>query len=143
VTFFLDGLFTISDGVDTIMSVAFENAELHFQATASGSDFKLARAGASFIGNNALPGQIVTYTAGTNAAFLAMLGGMDVGGSQEFSFTVENLDGGMMINGDPLGVEDDFEFSSSFSGQSELIPEPAALGMIGLGLLVIARRRAA
>ncbi|QNN23384.1 PEP-CTERM sorting domain-containing protein [Planctomycetales bacterium ZRK34] len=153
VTLFLTGSFTVSDGVDDILTVSFSNAELHFNATQFGNDYMVntnGTAGGSIFANNLLPTQDVVYTAGTNATFLGLLGGMDFGGAQELSFTVESLDeavpfmdGGtdLIFNGDPEGVGENFVFSSSFSGQSELVPEPAALGMIGMGLLVIVRRR--
>lgn len=153
VTLFLTGSFSITDGMDTVLTVGFENAELHFNASNVGNNFTVntnGTAGGSLIGNNAIPGQVVTYTAGDSAAFLSLLGGMDFGGAQEFSFTVESLDeanpmgdigSNLVFNGDPEGVGENFVFSSSFSGQSELVPEPAALGMVGIGMLLIARRR--
>lgn len=150
VTFFLDGSFTISDGADSVLTVDFEGAELHFNATpAGGGDFILSKAGANFIGNDAIPGQSVTYTAGSSATFLDLLNGLDFGGSQEFSFTVETLNEAnpffdamtMIMVSDEPGVGESFVFDSSFSGQSELVPEPAALSMIGLGVLAMVRRR--
>ena len=157
ITLFLTGSFSIKDGTpahDTILTVDFTNAELHFLATGIGGNYTVqtnGTAGGMINGNNAIPGQSVTYTAGTNATFLGLLGGMDFGGAQEFGYTVESLDeanpfadmGSTLAFGTNNGgsVGENFVFSSSFSGQSELVPEPAALSMVGLGLLLIARRR--
>lgn len=152
VGFILDGSFTISTLADTILTVNFSGAELNIPATPFNGSRFLSNAGGSFFANTAI-GHGVEYVAGDNPTFNGLIGDMVFDGAQEFSFTVENLaeadpnaDTGSTIIVQPDGeiggsVLDDFNFSSSFSGQSELIPEPATIGVVGLGLMILARRR--
>lgn len=83
------------------------------------------------------------YTAGP--ALLAWLPvGSAISPLDEAVFTLT----GIVVNGgasllNPDGVVNSFVANSSFSGNTQLVPAPAAMAMLGLGGLVAARRRRA
>ncbi|MBI1369104.1 MAG: PEP-CTERM sorting domain-containing protein [Planctomycetes bacterium] len=149
-TITMDGSLSIIDSatMNTVLTIDFTNAELVLQGKSS--DKSRILLGLGFGGANANNGQNVVYTAGSELAAL-LPAGMTLGGFQSFHFTTtgfkENIpaaDADTFVRVSTAGgVQDAFQFDSSFSGEAELVsvPEPATLGLIGLGVLVMARSR--
>lgn len=138
-----DGSFSARDGAsgDSIIAAEFSGAQMLLMVGMGG--------GISFGQNLSLttvaPPSL--YTAGPELLpFLPA--GLDLGGSQSMNFTVELLanvgDGPIVISGTSLQdgeIGDDFTFDSSFSGMSELVPEPTTTALLIAGLAAMSRRR--
>ncbi|MBI1369103.1 MAG: PEP-CTERM sorting domain-containing protein [Planctomycetes bacterium] len=145
--FALTGTFSFSQGGTEIVSGSIDGSNLLVQTTPiSATKFKVTSGDSVF--NFALNGEIYTST---GPLLAALLGSNTLGGFQSMHFTAERARGASSIvltnSGGVTTTTTDFSITGSYSGDSELlpVPEPATVGLVGLGALVMAgsRRRSA
>lgn len=149
--FNLAGTFAFTTSADVaIVSGSFDMGKLNVRATSLGGGKYKVVAGESFF-SFATDGTLYTSS---GPALAPVIGAQTLSGSQTMHFTALGI-----TESDPFGdigsditimetvagqvfdVLDDFSFNSSYSGTSELVPEPASIGLGVLGLIVLARRR--
>jgi hypothetical protein len=141
-----DFAFTTNDA-QGIVSGSFDSGKLNVRALDLGNGKYRLVAGESLF-SFATDGTLYTTS---GPALDALTGGQTLAGFQTMHFTVTGIaevDGGDImvmenVPGQLYDVLESFVFNSSYSGSSELVPEPATVGLSVLGLLVLARRRKA
>ncbi|QNN23385.1 PEP-CTERM sorting domain-containing protein [Planctomycetales bacterium ZRK34] len=147
-TFNLAGTFAFTTSSDElIVGGSIGDASLNVRGFDIGMDTYQIVAGESMLSFTTL-GDIYTSQ---GAALVPLIGAQDLDGSQTLNFTVLGIDsvtGGAIqvqesVAGQVYEVLDDFNFNSSFSGVSDLVPEPASVGLGLMGVMLLVRRKKA